>query len=406
LPALAAGASSSGSTTVSIPQDTAAATWYIIAKADAEGIVTEISESNNIYAQSIKIGADLTLASMTAPATAGAGQSIIISETTKNAGGGTADPSLTQFYLSADGTLDPSDTLIGSRSVPALAVGASSSGSTTVTIPQGMATGTWYIIAKADAQEVVTEISESNNTLARSIKIGPDLDIMSMTAPPTAGADQSIVISETTKNVGGGTADPSLTQFYLSADSVHGPSDTLIGSRSVPALAAGESSSGSTTVTIPQGTATGTWYIIAKADGQEVVSETSESNNTYARSIKIGPDLTIASMTAPATAGAGQSIVISETTKNAGGGTADPSLTQFFLSADGTLDPSDTLIGSRSVLALAAGESSSGSTTVIIPQGTVAGTWHLIAKADAEGIVTETSEINNTYGQSIKISGS
>lgn len=83
-----------------------------------------------------------------------------------------ADPSLTQLYLSTNSTLDPSDILIGSREMPALAAGTSSSGSTTVTIPQGTASGTWYIIAKADAGGVVIEISESNNTYGRSIKIG------------------------------------------------------------------------------------------------------------------------------------------------------------------------------------------------------------------------------------------
>jgi hypothetical protein len=39
-------------------------------------------------------------------------------------------------------------------------------------IAQGVATDTWYIIAKADAEGVVKEISESNNTYGRSIKIG------------------------------------------------------------------------------------------------------------------------------------------------------------------------------------------------------------------------------------------
>jgi len=92
----------------------------------------------------------------------------------------------------------------------------------------------------------------------------------------------------------------------------------------VPELAAGAASSGSTTVAIPEGTATGTWYLIAAADGAGVVGEASETNNTYSRTIKIGPDLDITALSAPSAAAPGQTIPITDTTKNAGGGEAGP----------------------------------------------------------------------------------
>ena len=66
-------------------------------------------------------------------------------------------------------------------------------------------------------------------------------------------------------------------------------------------------------------------------------------------------------------------------------------------------DASDILIGSRSIAALAGGASSSGATAVTIPLGTSAGTWYIIAKADAGGAVAETWETNNNYPKSIKI---
>jgi subtilase family serine protease len=403
VPALAGGAASSASTTVTIPQDTATGSWYIIAKADGDDVVPETSETNNTSASWIGIGPDLVITSLSAPLTTGAGQSIAITEATKNQGGGTTEPSLTQFYLSANSILDSADTLIGGRSVPALGPGASSSGSATIIIPQDTATGYWYIIAKADGEEVVSEISEANNTSAWPFRIGPDLDITAMSAPTTAGAGQSIVITETTKNQGGGTAATSLTQFCLSANSALDEADTLLGGRNVPALAAGAASSASTTVTIPQDMAGGNWYIIAKADGEEVVEETSETNNTYAWSIKIGSDLIITSLSVPTTAGAGQSIAVTETTKNQGGGTANASLTQFYLSVNGALDAADTLLGGRNVPALASGTTSSASTMVTIPLGTATGSWYLIAKADGEEVVIETSETNNTYSRSIKV---
>jgi hypothetical protein len=43
-------------------------------------------------------------------------------------------------------------------------------------------------------------------------------------------------------------------------------------------------------VTIPAGTATGTYFIIAKADADNAVVETAETNNTkYSSAIKIEP---------------------------------------------------------------------------------------------------------------------
>jgi subtilase family serine protease len=400
---LAAGASSSGSTTVSVPEGTAVGAWYILAVADGQAIVAETSETNNTFPKSVKIGPDLIVSAITTPAASGAGQTLTVTDTTKNQGGGTAGVSLTQLYLSADTTLDASDALLGSRSIAEMAAGASNSGSTAVSIPEGTAAGTWYILANADGQGAVTETSESNNNMVRSIKMGPDLIVTSISAPSSAGAGQTISVTDTTKNQGGGAAGAFRTSVYLSTNSTLDASDTLLGARSVAELAPGASSSGSTPVSMPEGTAAGTWYILAQADDQGAVTETSESNNYVARSIKLGPDLTVTAISAPSSAGAGQTISATDTTKNQGGGAAGVSLTQIYLSTDTALDASDTLLGSRSVAALAAGASSSGSSAVPIPEGTAAGNWYILAKADGPGAVTETSESNNYLVKSIKL---
>ncbi len=403
VPALGPGAGSSASTTVTIPTLTGSGTWYLIAQADANAVMTETSETNNISSRSIRIGADLVVSSVTAPGTAGAGQSISVTDTTKNQGGGSAEVSVTKFYLSSNSSLDASDVLIGSRNVPPLGAGTSSSASTTVTIPQQTATGSWYLIAKADADGAVPETYETNNSSYRTIQIGADLVISAMTVPGTGSPGQSAAVSDTTKNQGGSAAGASVTKFYLSSNSALDVSDILIGSRDVPALGGGASSTASTTVTIPEGTATGLWYIIAKADADAAVSETFESNNSSFRTIRIGADLVISAMTVPATASAGQSVAVSDTTKNQGGGGAGTSVTKFYLSSNSALDATDLLIGSRDVPALGAGTSITASTVVAIPPQTGTGTWYVIAKADADSAVTETSETNNISFRTIQI---
>jgi subtilase family serine protease len=64
---------------------------------------------------------------------------------------------------------------------------------------------------------------------------------------------------------------------------------------------------------------------------------------------------------------------------------------------------SDTLIGSRTVGGLLVGASNSGSLTWRIPRGTSKGTYHIIARADAGGGVTETNETNNVRSISIDV---
>src|SRR5262249_10776605 len=137
-------------------------------------------------------------------------------------------------------------------------------------------------------------------------------------------------------------------------------------------------------------------YIVAQADADNLENETQEANNTLARLTLVGPDLIVSALTGPATVAPGGTLVITDTVKNQGGGTAGASATRFYLSADSALDAADLLLAdSRSVPVLAAGASSSGSTTLLIPASIPYATYYLIARADADGTVVETQESNN-----------
>jgi subtilase family serine protease len=307
--------------------------------------------------------------------------------------------------LSANVLLDSGDVLLaGEDLVPDLAAGAADTGSATLMIPAATAPGTYYIFAKADADNVVLETKETNNTLSRTFQIGAELAVSAFTVPPKGGAGISLTVSDTTVNSGGGSAAPTSTKFYLSANTVLDVNDALVGSRAIPELGAGATSTGTTIVTIPPNILAGSYYLVAKADADAVVAETQETNNTFARAILIGSDLLVSVIGAPAKGGAGQSIIVTETIANQGGGGATASVTRFYLSANASLDAADVLLeGSRAVADVAPGASSAGSTSVRIPQGVVAGTFYIIAKADAENAVGETLETNNTRAQSIVV---
>ena len=403
---LAAGAASAGTTTLTIPAEIAAGTYYIVAQADSANAVAEAVESNNIaFSTAIQIGLDLTVSRITAPAVAGAGAAIVIVDTTLDRGTAPAPPSTTGFYLSSNFALDAGDLVLGNRPVPALEAGASDTASTSLSVPATVATGTYFIVARADNANAVAEANESNNlAFSSAIRIGPDLTQGTTTAPATGGSGRSIVIGDTAKNTGGGAAGASTTGLYLSTSVTLTASATQLGARSVPPLAPGASDTASTAVILPANLATGTYYVIASADVGNQVLETSETNNAgFGAAIRIGPDLIESALTAPTSASAGSAISVTDGALNQGGGSAVSSTTRFYLSTNVTLDGGDVMVGSRSIGALAPGQSSAGQAVVTIPASTAPGSYFLIAAADADGAVAETIETNNARAVLIQV---
>jgi subtilase family serine protease len=401
VPELAAGTSSTATTSITLPDPLTPGSYTLFAKADGPGAVSETNEFNNARFWFIQIGPDLVLTGLSAPTSAGAGSTITISDTTANQGLGAAAASVTRFYLSADLSLDVNDLLLQSRNVPALAASTSSSGPTSVTIPANTADGSYYLIAKADAPAAVAESNETNNTRTVTLRIGPDLAVTSATAPTRVAAGSSIDVTETTQNIGTGNAGASVTGFYLSSNALLDAADLPIGSRAVPALAPSAANVRTTTVTLPA-VAPGTWYLLANADDGRTITETMETNNTRAITILVGPDLSIATFSAPFTVSAASNVTVSAAVKNIGAAAAGASVLRFYLSTDVLLSADDRLLGSRDVPALAAGLTSTDSTSLAIPVG-LSGTYYLFAVADGTSAVTEASEGNNSFLRVIQI---
>ena len=353
--------------------------------------------------------ADLIVSAMSAPATAAVGSAFTVSETTKNQGSGDAGGSTTRFYLSVNSSLDGADVPLGSRPVPSLSAGASNAATTSLTVPEGTATGTYRVIAQADTANAVVETSESNNNRASStVRVGPDLVVSAVTAPATASAGSTFMVTETTKNQGAGDSAASTTRFYLSVNSSLDGADVILGTRTVPPVAADASDTATTSLTLPERTATGSYYVIAHADAANAVVETLESNNTRASStvMKVGPDLIVSAMTAPASGANGATLTVTETIRNQGAGSSAPSSTGYYLSTNSTIGSGDVFLGSRSVGALAPGASATGSASVQIPLDTPPDYYYIVARADWNGLVGETSETNNDRASAtVKIGG-
>jgi len=147
--------------------------------------------------------------------------------------------------------------------------------------------GNYYILAVADATAVNVELSETNNAKSWKVTVGPDLIVSALTAPSSASRGSVVTVGDTTRNAGSANAGATSTRYYLSKDATYSPTDLLLASRSVPALAAGTSNSGTITSRIPSTALAGTYYLIAVADAARAVVEASENNNTRAMKVTI-----------------------------------------------------------------------------------------------------------------------
>ena len=255
-----------------------------------------------------------------------------------------------RFFLSSDDALDPGDVLLGSRS-----------------------------------------LGSGRDREVRPVRVS---------VPATAQAGRPLAIRHTVRNIGSAPAGAFVIRFYLSADDGLDSGDVLLGVRSIAGLPPGASSPTVTRVTVPATTVVPASYrIIAVADalGQQV--ELEESNNTMVSApltlTAYRPDILITALGAPATVQAGRPIVISHTVRNAGPPAAGPFVIRFFLAADGVRDDADVLLGARALGGLAAGASSPASVSVTVPATTEAGTYRIVAVADAAGQQVELDETND-----------
>ncbi|MEL7670547.1 CARDB domain-containing protein [Methanobacterium sp.] len=412
---LAAGKSDSALTNITLPSDLKAnVNYYILVMADAayDNSVSESNENNNIKFSGAMIvpDADLTMPSVSGPATAQTGGSMVVVNTVKNIGTKNSNPFHVYFYLSKDGTT--LNTKIGSRFVSGgLKAGASNTAYTNLTIPSNIF-GSYYIVAVVDPLNKTCETNKLNNIVASSTTTNicaPDLVITSIsTGTTTYKRGDKITIQNTVKNQGSSTSKGFYVNFYLSNDSTITTSDTYLGQRYISGgLNAGISNTEYTNFTIPYD-ASGNYYIGAIVDSTNTVFESDESNNIKAFSTTIevcSPDLVITSIsTGTTTYKRGDKITIQNTVKNQGKIASGGFYVNFYLSNDSNITTSDTYLGQRYISGLNAGASNTTTTSFTVPSS-LSGNYYIGAIVDSTNAVFESDESNNiaTYSNTINV---
>jgi hypothetical protein len=185
----------------------------------------------------------------------------------------------------------------------------------------------------------------------------PSIDRDRSDGPARGGADADVIVSDTTKNQERRPRQQRQTGFYLSANTI------LDANRHVPWQPCGSVARRCDAYGVEHASHSSIDRRgLLLRDRQSRLGwrgdrERRNEQRACERVIKIGPDLIVSAITVPAGAAAGGTFVVTDATKNQGGGTAATTMTRFYLSTDSILDAADVGLGNRSVPLLLAGAS-------------------------------------------------
>ncbi len=402
---------------VTIPTGTAPGSYYVLFVADPTNAVTETNENNNVAAAALQVvapGIDLTIsqAYLSATSTA-AGNSVNASSYIQNLGNSTSPSSTIGYYLSTNTVLDASDVLLLTAPGPSLGAYQYSSRYSSVTIPAGTLSGNYYVLFVADPANAVAETNENNNVTSAAIQVvapGIDLTIVQpYLSASTSSAGNSLNTNCYIQNLGNAASGSSTVGYYLSTNNVFDASDVLLYTSPGGSLSGYQYASRYDNITIPTGTAAGSYYVLFVADPANAVAETNETNNVAGVPLLLlapGIDLQIqqpqlsASSATPGFSIAGACSIV-----NAGTSTANSSSVGFYLSTNTVFDASDVLLNTSTGFALPAGQSSPRNSALVIPTGTAAGSYYVLFVADPTNVVTETNETNNVASLALTVNG-
>jgi large repetitive protein len=411
-----------------LPNDITSGSKYLIFKTDSYSNQAETNETNNTYSVALNVTEkpDLQISNASAPDFAVVNQQIQVGWTVTNVGNVTAAADWYDYvYLSTDTTLGSDDQMVydgyyDNTFSTALTAGDSYSVTNkTLTLPTATA-GNYFLLFATDDYygnlgygDNQAETDEtSNNVVVKAITIGaPDLQASEVTTNKTSvGINESFDVSWKVTNTGSTEAPAQwYDSVYLSTDTTLDGADTQLSgwwNNAATPLAAGAAYS--RTATVSTSLTDGTYYLLVKADSGNYQGETSETNNVaVGGEITVGrPDLIVESITAPATAGRGQTIEISYSVKNQGTAAAATYVyDKIYYSQNNVFgDADDRWLNTVQRLdTIAAGVSATATTTAVLPNDINVGAGYIFVKADANEYQTETNDTNNVLSKAIQV---
>lgn len=416
VPALAPGASSAESISIDVSTvnpPIPAGTYYIGFLIDYTGRVAESNEGDNRW---VWTTGTVTIPSGSPNLTkltdngSRSGTTVTMNPTVTNNGARGAGSSSIGYYLSTNTIISTGDYRIGTDYVPALSVGASSAETFSIdvtTVTPSIPPGTYYMGYLIDYGGAVSESNESDNdwrwtNFTVIVPVGsPNLDKVTdnLTLSGT-----NISTSTTIENNGVVGAGYSYVGYYLSTNTTISTGDILLGTDYVSSLSVGASSaeSFSIDVTTNPNVVPGTYYFGYIIDYQNAVTESNESDNTWAWGsnpiVVPGPNLT---RSGSSLSKSGTTLTINTTVVNNGVSAAGASSTlNYYLSTNTIISTFDYQIGTDFIPNLGVGGSSVENITVDVLSVTPfipPGTYYIGYIIDDGNVIAESNEGDNIF---------
>ena len=197
-------------------------------------------------------------------------------------------------------------------------------------------------------------------------------------------------------NSGNATAAASTSKVYLSADSVIDTADTLLATTSNRSLTPGSFETDSLSITVPSNLAPGTYWIGVIADANGQFGETNNVSTAVQITVTPAvPDLVADTVSVSSTSiVAGGTATVSYRILNSGSQTAATSISKVYLSTDGVIDASDTVLATSSDISLPPNTYETDSASITLPSNLAAGTYWIGVIADATGQFGETNNVS------------
>jgi subtilase family serine protease len=391
--------------------------YYLIAKADYLNYVAESNEENNIAYVPVNIvlpNVDLSITSLfTKDTILTSGNSFNVSYSITNSGTYYANSSYTNFYLSKDSIVDEYDYLIGQSYEPYVSDGSTNFNSANSYIPSSIAEGLYYLIARADDYEYVSESNEFNNDAFIQVKVKAPMydiaisDLSKSSEMVTAGSSLNVRYYES--NLGDVTFPEYYTGFVLSSDTIYNDSiDINLGTYYRYDSYPGNVNYFNQYLYIPATVPAGNYYLIAKTDAYNFVTETNEYNNSTYTKIKIitpNVDLSVNTQRVnPAKAVAGNTINVSGYLYNHGTEYSYSTNLNFYISkSENTIADSAFYLGSYYSSSVNPEASVPFNQTLYLPEYFAAGEYFIVFVADAGNNQPEMNENNNIVSKKISI---
>jgi subtilase family serine protease len=313
------------------------------------------------------------------------------------------------YFLSTDTKQSPDDIALSSDGL-SVTTGSWMPDQRFVPIPNGTAPGTYYLLCVAQlAWGPTTETNTANNSAYTTLTVvqpTPNVDLAVIYADYSSNYQQApgttLFTPVEVQNRGQAQSITTEVGYYLSADAVFGPDDTLLDYAPAKVIDAGKSILVYGSASIPPTTAPGTYYLLCVVDHLDEVIEDDEQNNTLALKLVI-PPLTIdvgfddnhtlaTNQPAP-----GSKVTVECTLRNKGSIPLDSATVGFYLSTDRLLSADDVLLDHASSGVLRPDNSYYGfiQRTLTIPATTPLGKYYLLLAADYRNQLVERNEQDN-----------